>query len=202
MGTTDISGLPFPELSDQPDGPDAFEDLAEALDRLVTPKFANATARDAANPSPAEGDRAYLQDTNVVTWYSGSAWEGLWKSYTPVWTSTGTSPTIGNGTLTGRYLYQPGLVIAEVRMVMGSTTNLVGSGTWFFSIPITSSSAFVGGGNTYFLDSGVQNYTGGLILESTTTFRPMLSAGNIQFNNPFTWGTSDEMRAQVIYSPA
>lgn len=36
--------------------------------------FANATARDAAITSPAEGMFAYLSDTNALTYYNGSSW--------------------------------------------------------------------------------------------------------------------------------
>ena len=36
--------------------------------------FANSTARDAAITSPQEGQFAYLKDTNVTTYYTGSAW--------------------------------------------------------------------------------------------------------------------------------
>jgi hypothetical protein len=39
--------------------------------------FANATARDAAVTSPQEGNFAYLKDTNVTTYYTGSAWANL-----------------------------------------------------------------------------------------------------------------------------
>jgi hypothetical protein len=39
--------------------------------------FANATARDAAVTSPQEGNFAYLKDTNVTTYYTGSAWTNL-----------------------------------------------------------------------------------------------------------------------------
>lgn len=39
--------------------------------------FANSTARDAAITSPQEGQFAYLKDTNVTTYYTGSAWTNL-----------------------------------------------------------------------------------------------------------------------------
>ena len=39
--------------------------------------FADATARDAAVTSPQEGNFAYLKDTNVTTYYTGSAWTNL-----------------------------------------------------------------------------------------------------------------------------
>ncbi len=39
--------------------------------------FASAAARDAAITSPQEGQFAYLKDTNVTTYYTGSAWANL-----------------------------------------------------------------------------------------------------------------------------
>jgi hypothetical protein len=39
--------------------------------------FASATARDAAVTSPQEGNFAFLKDTNVTTYYTGSAWANL-----------------------------------------------------------------------------------------------------------------------------
>jgi hypothetical protein len=39
--------------------------------------FESAAARDAAVTSPQEGNFAYLKDTNVTTYYTGSAWANL-----------------------------------------------------------------------------------------------------------------------------
>jgi len=39
--------------------------------------FASAAARDAAVTSPQEGNFAYLKDTNITTYYTGSAWANL-----------------------------------------------------------------------------------------------------------------------------
>jgi len=39
--------------------------------------FASAAARDAAVTSPEEGNFAYLKDTNVTTYYTGSTWANL-----------------------------------------------------------------------------------------------------------------------------
>lgn len=39
--------------------------------------FASAAARDAVVTSPQEGNFAYLKDTNVTTYYTGSAWANL-----------------------------------------------------------------------------------------------------------------------------
>jgi len=39
--------------------------------------FASAAARDSAITSPEEGQFAYLKDTNVTTYYTGSAWANV-----------------------------------------------------------------------------------------------------------------------------
>lgn len=43
--------------------------------------FADATARDAALASPAEGMHAFLKDSNTVTYYDGAAWQTLASAY-------------------------------------------------------------------------------------------------------------------------
>lgn len=71
--------------------------------------FASAAARDAAITSPQEGQFAYLKDTNVTTYYTGSAWANL--------DTTGmTNPM----TTTGDVIYSsPGST--PVRLGIGST---------------------------------------------------------------------------------
>ena len=48
--------------------------------------FASAAARDAAITSPQEGQYAYLKDTNVTYYYSGSAWVSTAGSASPLTT--------------------------------------------------------------------------------------------------------------------
>lgn len=84
--------------------------------------FADATARDAAVTSPQEGNFAYLKDTNVTTYYTGSAWANL--------DTTGmTNPM----TTTGDIIYSsPGST--PVRLGIGSTDQILtvagGVPTW------------------------------------------------------------------------
>ena len=75
--------------------------------------FASAAARDAAVTSPQEGNFAYLKDTNVTTYYTGSAWANL--------DTTGmTNPM----TTTGDMIYSsPGST--PVRLGIGSTGNVL-----------------------------------------------------------------------------
>lgn len=70
--------------------------------------FADATARDAAVTSPQEGNFAYLKDTNITTYYTGSAWAnldttGMTNPMTTtgdtIYSSTGSTPArLGIGT--------------------------------------------------------------------------------------------------------
>ena len=90
--------------------------------------------------SPVEGRLIYETDTLKHLIYVSSAWVevgkiGAWSTYTPTWSSTGTAPVIGNGTLTGNYQRLHGRIgIMRVQMVAGSTTTF-GSGTYKFSMP-------------------------------------------------------------------
>jgi hypothetical protein len=75
--------------------------------------FADATARDAAITSPQEGQFAFLKDTNVTTYYTGSAWAnvdttGMTNPMTTtgdtIYSSSGSTPArLGIGT-TGQVL--------------------------------------------------------------------------------------------------
>ncbi len=58
-------------------------------------------------------------------------------SYTPTWTSSGTAPSLGNGTLTGAYTQIGKLVEARIAITFGSTTTY-GTGNFYFSLPVTA----------------------------------------------------------------
>ena len=99
--------------------------------------FASAAARDAAVTSPQEGNFAYLKDTNVTTYYTGSAWANL--------DTTGmTNPM----TTTGDTIYSSS-GSTPARLGIGSTGNVLtvagGVPTW---------AAPAGGGGMTVLASG------------------------------------------------
>src|SRR5579864_7885838 len=60
---------------------------------------------------------------------------GAWASYTPSWTGSSTNPSLGNGSLTGRYTQIGKVVLFSVVLTAGSTTTY-GSGFWTFTLPI------------------------------------------------------------------
>ena len=110
--------------------------------------FASAAARDAAITSPQEGQFAYLKDTNVTTYYTGSAWTnldttGMTNPMTTtgdmVYSSSGSTPArLGIGT-TGQVLSVAGGIpswatASSGGMTLLSTTTLSGANTTISSI--------------------------------------------------------------------
>ena len=56
----------------------------------------------------------------------------VWTAYTPTWTAATTNPSIGNGTLAGRYTQIGKTCVLVIGLTAGSTTTY-GSGNWSFS---------------------------------------------------------------------
>lgn len=89
---------------------------------------------DVAPVEPAEGAAtayvlasAYATDQAAVdarldALEAGGGGSG-WQSYAPEWTSDGTPPTLGNGTLVGDYLHSGDLVTYRWTLTWGSTTD-------------------------------------------------------------------------------
>jgi hypothetical protein len=109
--------------------------------------FANATARDAAITSPQEGQFAYLKDTNVTTYYTGSAWANL-----------DTTGMVNPMTTTGDTIYSSS-GSTPARLGIGSTGNVL---TVAGGVP-TWAAPSAGGGYTLLdtktFDDTVTNYT-------------------------------------------
>jgi hypothetical protein len=114
--------------------------------------FASAAARDAAITSPQEGQFAYLKDTNVTTYYTGSAWAnvdttGMTNPMTTtgdtIYSSSGSTPArLGIGS-TGQVLTVAAGVPSWATPASGggmtliSTTTLTGASVALTSIPQT-----------------------------------------------------------------
>jgi len=113
--------------------------------------FTDAANRDAEITSPQEGQFAYLKDTNVTTYYTGSAWAnldttGMTNPMTTtgdtIYSSSGSTPArLGIGT-TGQVLTVSGGIpswatASSGGMTLLSTTTLTGSSVTIGSIPAT-----------------------------------------------------------------
>jgi len=128
--------------------------------------FATAAARDSAITSPQEGQFAYLKDTNVTTYYTGSAWAnvdttGMTNPMTTtgdtIYSSSGSTPArLGIGT-TGQVLTVAGGVPSWATPAGG------GSGLTFIAGATFTSSSAVNVNNCF--SATYKNY---LILGSIT----------------------------------
>lgn len=109
---------------------------------------------------------------------------GAWVGYTPTLTATTTNPTIGNGSIIGRYHQIGKTVFFDMEFVFGSTSN-AGSGNYAFSLPpslpVTNASGSpVAVGNVNGSVAGTR-YGGNFTMAPTaTTFLPFvtISTGN------------------------
>lgn len=63
-----------------------------------------------------------------------------WGTFTPEWTAGTTNPSIGNGSIVGRYMQIGTTIFFSTMLTIGSTTNL-GSGTYSFGLPLPARSS-------------------------------------------------------------
>lgn len=62
---------------------------------------------------------------------------GAWNTWTPTWQANTTNPSLGNGTLIGRYVRIGRTIIFHINLTPGSTTTF-GSGPYFFATPFVA----------------------------------------------------------------
>jgi hypothetical protein len=120
-------------------------------------------------------------------------------TYTPVWTSTGTTPSLGNGALSGYYSVYGNVVLVEIDLTIGSTTSL-GTGQYSFSLPLVPGKSAVG--SFYILRPGIQVYSGSTYAPNgtgTMSAYPNASGAGVGAANPAAWTAGDTMKLQVSY---
>jgi hypothetical protein len=129
---------------------------------------------------------------------------GTWQSYTPAWTANTGTPSLGNGTITGKYFRLGKMVIVNISLTFGSTTSAAGTSTWYISLPITS--AGLGHGVWTAYDSGVKYHTGILQVFTGATrinsFYASDGQGYLSETRPHTWKANDYLNFTAIYQVA
>ena len=132
---------------------------------------------------------------------------GAWQSYTVSWTAATTNPSIGNGTLSGRYTQIGKSVIYSIALVMGSTTTY-GSGIWRFSLPksvASSSVRYIGQWRAYDTSTDA-SYSGVTSLSSGNSgiiiFSRDQGSSTLSDVVPFTWASGDELFMTIVYETA
>jgi hypothetical protein len=144
-----------------------------------------------------------IHDVTINRWRVLDFDQGGVILYTPTWTSTGTAPALGNGTISGFYYRVKNIVFFTVDVTFGSTSTY-GTGGWVFTLPpIAMAGAQQRGGTCLLTDSGVNVYTATMLAASTVNFGCSVpSAGRVSATQPFTFGTGDGCRTDGWYTCA
>lgn len=121
-------------------------------------------------------------------------------SYTPTWTSSGTQPVLGNGSITGFYDRNGKDIHAYGQLVIGSTSTF-GTSVYQFGLPFPN----VGGthlGTSLILDSGTGYYTGVCLTDTGQSYVEITTNSanaQIQQGVPITFAAGDVIRWDVTY---
>lgn len=108
-----------------------------------------------------------------------------WVAYTPTWRTSGTQPTLGDGTLVGRACKVGRVCHFRMALRLGSTTN-PGTGGWTFDLPYPAALASSLGG----ISEGHVIAGAGTVLNFGTKNYPQAYA------NPIT-GTSPNFNTRI-----
>jgi len=134
-------------------------------------------------------------------------WEqpvGNWQAYTVSWIASTTNPSIGNGTLVGRYTQIGKTIMGNIFIKMGSTTTF-GSGYWRFSLPkISASSNMQYMGHFAILDSGTCFYVGAILINNGVAYFEQVrrdgdGCGAFSSTSPHVWAVNDELIVAFTY---
>lgn len=130
-------------------------------------------------------------------------------NYTPTWTATTTNPTLGNGTIYGRWTRLGSIITVSIILTFGSTTNF-GAGNYYLGLPFSARNAnnvqFFGIANIR--DSGVASYeriamiAPSLSVDDITLFVDPHPGTNNNFatpTSPFSFGSGDVIAVQITY---
>jgi hypothetical protein len=168
--------------------------------------------QSSAPPSPYIG-QFYDNGTDLLR-YNGSSWDtyqkvpGAWTSYTPTWTGSGSNPSLGNGTLTGRYSKVGRTVTVHINLIPGSTTTY-GSGNYNWLLPFAAAN----NGCSYILQAhllGTDRWMGQMVISpaATTTsafFNLSTTNSRIDFmtpTRPETFANGSQLRITGTYESA
>ncbi|MGN8690011.1 hypothetical protein ACTND8_08925 [Atopobiaceae bacterium HCP3S3_F7] len=121
-----------------------------------------------------------------------------WSSYAVAWSqSDGTTLSIGNGTLEGRWMQVGRLVHASVSMGRGSTTH-VGSAAWVWSMPVNARAwAMVAG--VGWLARGGSEYPLTVRPVGPGRVAALIPSGRLSNNNPGGWASGDSLFFTMTY---
>ena len=133
-----------------------------------------------------------------------------WTAYTPTWTSDSGTPSIGNGSITGRYKQIGKTVFFNLKLTYGSTTT-GGSGAWMFGLPVTAYNpnyqfpvSILNDGLAWYGAIANGNYKGSTsyftVIHQNDTATTVW--GGVSSTAPFTFGASGTLTVSGSYEAA
>jgi len=162
--------------------------------------FASAAARDAAVTSPQEGNFAYLKDTNVTTYYTGSAWANLdTTGMTNPMTTTGDTIYSSSGSTPARLgIGSTGQVLTVASGIPSWATPAAGGGdfvkitsnTFSGASSVTVNDVFSATYNYYKLILSVLGTTGGYTQIRYRVSGSDASAANYRYQRLYAQGST------------
>lgn len=131
---------------------------------------------------------------------------GSWTSYTPVLTASTTNPSIGDGTVIGKYCQLGKIVFAHIRIFFGSSGVSAGTGTYYISLPVNCLQSNIGIGFADLADANTGARSIGFCKPADATkFMIDYDGGNylgVQNASPWTWAATDGIWAVLTYEAA
>lgn len=140
---------------------------------------------------------------------TGTSW--AWQSWTPTWSAN----TVGNGTVSAKYIQIGKTVFFRIEFTLGSTSAIGSNSTFTLPVTMVSLAGATGNGNIlgnaiYFDASASSSMVGCVGWSSTTVALPKsfnVSGANqtlagVTSTQPFTWATGDQMLLQGFYEAA
>jgi hypothetical protein len=142
------------------------------------------------------------------TWTAPSSF-GTWTSFTPTWTNL----TVGNGTVTAKYVQNGKIVTFRVKLIWGSTTSITGDVGINWPIAAASTEAAQGATTTVIFEKsgagpklGLASNAGAsttkINLYAITVGGTYTDIAVLSNTVPFTWGSPDQIYFQGSYEVA
>ncbi|HHZ7321660.1 TPA: hypothetical protein ACWLW4_005956 [Pseudomonas aeruginosa] len=125
------------------------------------------------------------------------------RTYTPTWTQTSATPSVGNGTLTGNYIRHGHQCMVEIELVAGSTTSFGDSTSAYrFSLPFPGHLSF----NQkrfpvrIYDSSAGADFTGWASIGAGQDYITIaVGAQQVRATSPMTWANGDTLECSFSY---
>lgn len=155
------------------------------ITRYVAAETPGATLEVGPRRLAPTGERLAQVAANRDRWLHSA-----WEAYTPTWATTGSPPSLGNGTIVGSWRRVGTSMSVTARLTIGSTTS-VGSGTWYLGLPGTA--AETGHISAQILDSASRYYSAQAQTVTGDNRVTVIAEGSLAVTgtSPMTWAAGD-----------